>query len=320
MTSRFELSRRVKRQTVANIQGLTALVALGLIIYPSTGTTELVNNGDGTIIDTDLQVMWVQDLNYAVTTRFDTDGLLTYQSAQMFVDAMNAGTVPNFGFTDWRLPTTLIPDPSCDTLPSLGIGFYCSGSEMGHLYYVELGLLPLQFGTPTSHLPFFNLRGIYWSSTEQTPGQSAMVFGLLGGNQFVADETIEVAVLPVRDIGTLESEIDIKPGSSRNPINLKSNGNIPVAILTSGTFDATQVNWETVRFGPSGATERHQRVHVKDTDYDGDMDVVLHFKTRDTGILCGDTEATLTGESFSGEEFTGSDVIKIVKCPKQKRR
>lgn len=119
--------------------------------------------------------------------------------------------------------------------------------------------------------------------------------------------------------GLLTVDIDIKPGSDRNPINLRSKGNIPVAILSSDRFDATQVNWETVRFGPSGATERHQRVHVKDADYDGYMDVVLHFKTRDTGILCGDTETTLTGETFSGEEFTGSDVIKIIKCPKNKK-
>lgn len=117
---------------------------------------------------------------------------------------------------------------------------------------------------------------------------------------------------------TIDVSIDIKPGSDRNPINLRSKGNIPVAILSSDTFDATQVNWETVRFGPSGATERHQRVHVKDADYDGYMDVVLHFKTRDTGILCGDKETTLTGETFSGEEFAGSDVIKIIKCPKNK--
>jgi hypothetical protein len=113
--------------------------------------------------------------------------------------------------------------------------------------------------------------------------------------------------------------VDIKPGSDRNPVNLRSKGNIPVVILTSDKFDATQVNLETVRFGPSGATERHQRVHVKDADYDGDMDVVLHFKSIDTGILCGDTKATLMGETFSGEEFTGSDVIKIVKCPKNKK-
>jgi hypothetical protein len=119
--------------------------------------------------------------------------------------------------------------------------------------------------------------------------------------------------------GPTSVDIDIKPGSKRNPINLRSKGNIPVAILTSDTFDATQVNWETVRFGPSGATERHQRVHVRDADYDGDMDVILHFKIRDTGILCSDTDATLTGETFSGEEITGSDVIKIVKCPKNKK-
>ena len=125
----------------------------------------------------------------------------------------------------------------------------------------------------------------------------------------------DCAILAVFGNNVIDVSIDIKPGSGRNPINLKSRGNIPVAILTSETFDATQVNWETVRFGPSGATESHQRVHVKDADYDGDMDVVLHFKTRDTGILCGDTEASLTGETFSGEEFTGSDVIQIVKCP-----
>ena len=118
----------------------------------------------------------------------------------------------------------------------------------------------------------------------------------------------------------IDVTIDIRPGSDRNPINLKSNGIIPVAILTTNKFDATQVNWQTVRFGPSGATERHQRVHVKDTDYDGDMDVVLHFKTRHTGIFCSDTEATLTGETFSGAEFTGSDVIEIVKCPKNKNK
>jgi hypothetical protein len=138
--------------------------------------------------------------------------------------------------------------------------------------------------------------------------------GIVVGNQLVSMVVIETVD------GLTNVDIDIKPGGHRNPINLRSNGNIPVAILTSDTFDATQVNWETVRFGLSGATERHQRVHVKDADYDGDMDAVLHFKTRDTGILCGDTEASLTGETFNGEEFTGSDVIKIVKCPKEQPR
>jgi len=109
-------------------------------------------------------------------------------------------------------------------------------------------------------------------------------------------------------------EIDIKPGSDPNSINLKSKGKIPVAVLTTDTFDATQVDWETVMFGPNGATEAHGRSHVKDIDGDGDADLVLHFKTQETGIACGDTEAALTGETFGGQAFTGTDSIVTVGC------
>jgi len=54
---------------------------------------------------------------------------------------------------------------------------------------------------------------------------------------------------------------------------------------------------------------------VKDIDGDGDMDVVLHFNSQDTGIQCGDTDATLTGMTGSGQAITGTDSIKTVPCP-----
>jgi probable HAF family extracellular repeat protein len=112
----------------------------------------------------------------------------------------------------------------------------------------------------------------------------------------------------------IKVRIDIKPGSKKTRINLRSKGNIPVAILSTESFDATQVDWETVTFGPDGATESHGRSHVEDVDRDGDMDVLLHFDTQDTGIQCGDTEVTLTGETFDGQSFTGSDAIETVNC------
>ena len=40
---------------------------------------------------------------------------------------------------------------------------------------------------------------------------------------------------------TQEVTIDIKPGDPSNTINLRSNGVIPVAILSSASFDALQV-------------------------------------------------------------------------------
>ncbi len=73
--------------------------------------------------------------------------------------------------------------------------------------------------------------------------------------------------------------IDIKPGSFPNSINPDKNGVIPVAILGTATFDATQVDPDTVQFGPDGATKMHKKAHLEDVDGDGDTDMVLHFRT-----------------------------------------
>ena len=48
-------------------------------------------------------------------------------------------------------------------------------------------------------------------------------------------------------------------------------------------------------------------------DGDGDLDLVVHFRTQDTGIACGDTEVTLTGETFGGS-IEGRDSIVTTGC------
>ena len=113
---------------------------------------------------------------------------------------------------------------------------------------------------------------------------------------------------------TPEVEIDIKPGSDPNAINPAARGSIPVAILTTGTFDALTVSPSTVQFGPAGASIAHRSGHLKDVDKDGDLDLVLHFRTQESGIQCGDTEAFLTGETFDGQPIQGSDSIVTVGC------
>ena len=101
--------------------------------------------------------------------------------------------------------------------------------------------------------------------------------------------------------------IDIKPGSFPNSINPKSKGVIPVAIRTTGAFDATTVNPTTVRFGRTGTEAAAVHSALEE-------DMILHFDTQETGIKCGGTSASLTGQTLGGKAIEGSDSIQTVGC------
>jgi sulfatase modifying factor 1 len=111
---------------------------------------------------------------------------------------------------------------------------------------------------------------------------------------------------------TTALEIDIKPGSDPNSINSFSHGVIPVAILTTEEFDALTVDADSVLFGAAEAEKAHKQAHVEDVDYDGDLDLLFHFRTQDTGIALGDTEACLTGQTYDGVPVEGWDSVRTV--------
>jgi hypothetical protein len=108
--------------------------------------------------------------------------------------------------------------------------------------------------------------------------------------------------------------LDIKPGTDVNPINLTSEGLIPVAVLSTPDFDATQIDVSSLTFGPGGAPDAHGRGNPADLNGDGRTDLLLHFATQAAGIGCGDTQATLKGKTLSGAAFQGTDKVTIVKC------
>ena len=113
---------------------------------------------------------------------------------------------------------------------------------------------------------------------------------------------------------TVEVEINIKPGSYHNSINPRSKGVIPVAIITTDDFDATMVDPSTVMFGPGGTSMIHRKAHVEDVDEDGDLDLVLHFYTQETGFACGEIEAILTGQTWDGIPIEGAGDVDLLGC------
>ena len=109
--------------------------------------------------------------------------------------------------------------------------------------------------------------------------------------------------------------IDVKPGGYPNPINLKSGGVIPVALLGSATFDVTGVNLGTVGIHPMERPEEAVapvRYAFSDVNNDGYMDIIFHFMTQETSFQPGDTAACLHGELNSGEHFCGHNTVVII--------
>ncbi len=102
--------------------------------------------------------------------------------------------------------------------------------------------------------------------------------------------------------------IDIKPGSEPNSINLKSRGVVPVAVLSTEDFDASTVDPITVKFADASPV----KYRMEDVDLDGDLDLLLHFRTQDLNLNENSTEATLTGRTYQGKDIQGTDSVRIV--------
>lgn len=112
--------------------------------------------------------------------------------------------------------------------------------------------------------------------------------------------------------------IDIKPDSNRNPINLKSKGVTPVAILGAENFDTATIDPATVLLGSASIAQRGKNLlaNLEDVNSDGFMDLMCHVETQEisiTDIVNG--EMILTAKlysEFGSTPIEGSDVVSIV--------
>lgn len=116
----------------------------------------------------------------------------------------------------------------------------------------------------------------------------------------------EVLVSGVLEQVFLPVTIDIKPGSFPNSINPKSKGSIPVAVLSTASFNApASVDMTALTFGRTGNEMSLLRSSLEDVNGDGHLDIVCHFDTQRTGFQPGDTLGVLKGRTLDGIQIRG---------------
>jgi hypothetical protein len=121
---------------------------------------------------------WLADANAAGTT-------MNWSDANTWAAGLDVA-----GVTGWRLPDTLQPDASCNAqnIYGQGLGYGCTGSEMGNFFYNVLGGIEGSSITDnhnSNYDLFDNIQSYhYWSATEYSPDTgNAWFLNFHGGYQ-----------------------------------------------------------------------------------------------------------------------------------------
>lgn len=146
----------------------SAVCAALCLLGVGSASAALFDRGGGLIYDSDLNITWLQDANYAKTSSYDVDGQMSWTAANTWAaNLVYHDSVRNVDYSDWRLPTALNQDNSAPCA-----GYSCTGSEMGHLFYTEGGL-SADFSILSSAIldaNFTNMQSYaYWSGTASAP-------------------------------------------------------------------------------------------------------------------------------------------------------
>jgi hypothetical protein len=158
-----------------------------------------------------------------------------------------------------------------------------------------------------------------------------------GGNRIMSTIWALMTLQKVAPPGAIEVPVDIKPMSCPNPLNVKSQGVLPVAVLGTEDFDVMTIAPESVLLiGVAPLRCNYEDVATPFEPYvgkegkdacttegpDGFMDLTLKFERQAIVAALGDVNdgdvivLQLTGnlkEEFGGTSIVGEDVVWILK-------
>ena len=158
-------------------------------------------------------------------------------------------------------------------------------------------------------------------------GEDCFTYSVSDGE--IGTEPILATVIITVKSKILTVFVDIKPTSCPNPLNVKSKGVLPVAILGTEDFDVLDIAPATLKL--EGVAPLHFSYEDVATPFDGELcdcheagpdgylDLTLKFDTQEIvgalgRVVDGDElELILTGEDVDGIPIEGSDCIRVIK-------
>lgn len=195
----------------------------------------------------------------------------------------SAGGEGQFRYTSLETPVELVP----------GKAYAVTSHPDGRLFSMT------NQGLTASEIDYLGGRW-YWAGRPNLWQYSQGVFGPNFKFERIAEEVY----------------VDIRPGSNPNPLNVKSNGVLPVAILGTENFDVSRIGLDSICL--AGVTPlRSDYEDVEESD--GYLDLALKFRTQDIVAAIGEVddkdpiELDITGELVDGTPIEGSDWVLIIK-------
>jgi hypothetical protein len=200
---------------------LQVLVGIALLTAPVAQADLQTRLGGQALYDTDRDITWLADAGLPQTELFGVCCLAVGafehwdQAVAWVVELNNAHWL---GRSDWRLPTAIQPDLTCSTQDFFGsTGIGCTGSELGHMYHVELGVPEngggvIENGDPEKLALISNLdNAVYWTETVVIPGQRTYSFSLANGFQSANGISNNARAWPVVDGDVFAASVPALP-------------------------------------------------------------------------------------------------------------
>lgn len=209
-------------------------------------------------------------------------------------------------------PTTLVPTQVGPELPGFEGNVYLPFNDPRH---------------PALEFSITHFSQLYLEETGKVLNAQSVIgvgaFGGSGNDGGINEQSFHFQPLPVGTATTptpvppvvppppppvivelFQPTILINPHENRH-VNTSHYDNVRVTVLSSASFDATTIDPSTVRFGGAAPIASFSRIQLRD----GIPSETFVFKGTDINLPPGFTSATITGKTFSGIVFTGSEVV-----------